>query len=53
VITNDAARLAMVERFGMREGPGGRDHVWLLVRLGYCGDQPVVSERLPLAEVVR
>lgn len=53
VITNDAARRSMVERFGMREGPGGRDMVWLLVRLGYCDHEPADSHRLPLEEVVR
>lgn len=52
VITTDVARSRMVERFGMREGDGGRDMVWLLVRMGYSAHEPVASHRLPLQEVV-
>ncbi|MGH3664742.1 MAG: hypothetical protein ACRDU8_01395 [Egibacteraceae bacterium] len=53
VITNDDARRSMVDKFGMREGDGGRDMVWLLVRLGYSDHTPARSRRLPLAEVLR
>jgi hypothetical protein len=52
IITNDDARRAMVDKFGLREGDGGRDMVWLLVRMGYSSQEPVRSARLPLSEVV-
>ena len=52
IITNDASRAAMVEKFGMSEGEGGRDMVWLLVRMGYSDHEPADSARLPLTEVV-
>ena len=52
IITNDESRRSMTQKFGMCEGEGGRDMVWLLVRLGYCDHEPVRSRRLDLAEVV-
>lgn len=52
VITNDAARSAMVEKFGFAEGAEGRDMVWLLVRLGHSTQEPVRSERHNLSEVL-
>ncbi|MBA2529444.1 MAG: hypothetical protein H0V19_05680 [Euzebyales bacterium] len=53
IITNDDSRRSMVEKFGMEEGDGGRDMVWLLVRMGYCDHEPARSQRLALAEVLR
>jgi hypothetical protein len=52
IITNDAARRSMTEKFGMVEGDGGRDMVWLLVRMGYSDHEPVRSRRLDVAEVL-
>lgn len=52
VITNEEARSAMVEHFGMREGQGGQDMVWLLVRMGCCDHEPARSARLPMAEIL-
>lgn len=52
IITNDGSRAAMVDKFGLREGEGGRDMVWLLVRMGYAQQAPVRSERLPVSEVM-
>lgn len=52
VITNDEARRAMVDKFGIAEGSEGAQMVWLLVRMGYSGKTPVRSERLPLEEVL-
>lgn len=52
VITADAARRSMVEKFAMQEGEGGRDMVWLLVRLGYSDHEPARSHRLPLEEIL-
>ena len=53
IITNDDSRRSMTEKFGMTEGAGGADMVWLLVRMGYSDHTPVRSRRLDLAEVVR
>lgn len=53
IVTNDAARSSMVAKFGMEEGPAGRDMVWLLVRMGYSRQKPAASKRLPLSEVVQ
>lgn len=53
IITNEQFRGSMVHRFGMREGEGGHDMVWLLVRMGYCDHEPVRTARLPLSEVVQ
>ena len=52
IITNPRSRASMVDKFGLREGEGGRDMVWLLVRMGYSPQAPVRSERLALAEVL-
>lgn len=52
VITNEIARKDMVDKFGVTEGAGGRQMVWLLVRLGYSDKTPVRSERLPLEEIL-
>lgn len=52
VITNEESRAAMVNKFGLQEGDGGRDMVWLLVRMGYSAQAPARSERLPLTEVL-
>lgn len=52
VITNDAARASMVDKFGIEEGVGGRDFAWLLVRMGYPTREPAASERLALSEVM-
>ncbi|MEX2621330.1 MAG: hypothetical protein WD250_14040 [Egibacteraceae bacterium] len=53
IITNEEFRGSMVDKFGMREGEGGRDMVWLLVRMGYSDHEPVPSERLPLSAVIQ
>lgn len=53
IITNDTLRGAMVTKFGMEEKEGGRDMVWLLVRMGYSDHEPARSERLPETELVR
>lgn len=53
VITNEESRGSMVDKFGMREGEGGRDMVWLLVRVGYSDHEPVRSERLPVSAVLQ
>ena len=52
VITNEAARSSMVDKFGIEEGNGGRDFAWLLVRMGYPTREPAASERLTLSEVM-
>ena len=52
VITNDDARRSMTDKLGISEGEGGRDMVWLLVRLGCSDHEPARSRRLDLAEVV-
>jgi hypothetical protein len=53
IITNEESRGSMVDKFGIREGEGGRDMVWLLVRMGYSDHEPVRSQRLPLPEVLQ
>lgn len=53
IITNEESRRSMVDKFGMREGEGGHDMVWLLVRMGYSDHEPVRSERLPLSAVLQ
>ena len=52
VITNHAARAAMVDKLAITEGSGGRDMVWLLVRMGYATQAPTRSDRLSLSEVL-
>lgn len=51
VITSDAARTNMIEYFGMSDEQGGRDAVWLLLRLGNS-PKPPLSHRLPLEEMI-
>jgi len=53
IITNDESRRSMVGKFGMAEGGGGHDMVWLLVRMGYSDHEPVRSRRLALSEILR
>ncbi len=53
IITNDESRRSMLSKFGMREGHGGRDMVWLLVRVGFSDHEPVRSQRLALSEILR
>lgn len=51
VITSDEARTNMIRFFGMSDEQGGKDAVWLLLRLG-SSLVPPISHRLPFEEIV-
>jgi len=51
VITSEQARLNMIEYLDLPEEAGGRDMVWLLLRLGRS-PKPPLSKRLPFEEIV-
>jgi hypothetical protein len=51
VITSEAARGKMIRHLDIADEAGGKDMVWLLLRLGKS-PKPPVSERLPLEEVI-
>ena len=51
VITNDEARTKMIRNFAINDEDGGKNMVWLLLRMGFSGE-PIVSERLPIKEIM-
>jgi hypothetical protein len=49
IITNDKSRASMLKKLNILGEAGGKQMVWLLMRLGYSNEPPR-SERLPLEE---
>lgn len=47
IITNDKSRQAMLKKLSIGDEAGGKQMVWLLMRLGYSNEPPR-SERLPI-----
>ncbi len=51
VITSESARQNMLKYMKLADEEGGANMVWLLLRMG-SSEQPPISERLPLEEVI-
>ena len=51
VITNDKSRTQMLEYLGLPDESGGKNMIWLLLRMGSSAEPPK-SERLPLEEIL-
>lgn len=49
IITNDKSREEMIKKLNISDEQGGKNMVWLLMRLGYSKEPPH-SERLPIEE---
>lgn len=51
IITNDKSRTDMLKHLGLADEAGGKNMVWLLLRMGYSKEPPH-SERLDLEEIL-